>query len=60
MNESKVEELNSVSLQKNTSIPSNTITDCMMQHGMTLENLDDACTHVREVFRTDATIKKAD
>ncbi len=55
-----MEELNSVSLQKNASFLSNAITDCMMQHGMTLENLDDACAHVREVFRTDATIKKAD
>ncbi|MDD3746974.1 MAG: hypothetical protein PHD70_14225 [Anaerostipes sp.] len=55
-----MEELSSISLQTNASILSNIITDCMMQNGMTLENLDDACTHVRELFRTDATIKKAD
>lgn len=61
MNHSDIREnLNTVCLEQRAAILSNAIMDCMMKNGMTLENLDDACTNVREVFRTNATMKLAD
>ena len=36
---------------------SNNIIECMMQNSMTLENLDEACVLVKEVFRKDAMLK---
>lgn len=36
---------------------SNNIIECMMQNSMTLENLDEACALVKEVFRKDAMLK---
>ncbi len=61
MNHSDIREnLNTVCLEQRAAILSNAIMDCMRRNGMTLENLDDACTNVREVFRTNATMKLAD
>lgn len=39
-----------------SAILSNEISRCMIQNNMTLENLDEACEIVREVFRKNATI----
>ena len=39
------------------AILSNEISRCMIQNNMTLENLDEACEIVREVFRKNATMK---
>ena len=36
---------------------SNNIVEYMMQNSMTLENLDEACALVKEVFRKDAMLK---
>lgn len=46
--------------QKNVSLLSNGITDCMIENNMTLEHLDMACDVVRDVYKKNATIKKAD
>ena len=35
----------------------NVIIECMRLNSMTLENLDDACAIVKEVFRKDAMLK---
>ncbi len=40
-----------------SAILSNEISQCMIQNNMTLENLDEACKIVREVFRKNATMK---
>ena len=40
-----------------SAILSNEISRCMIQNNMTLENLDEACEIVREVFRKNATMK---
>lgn len=40
-----------------STILSNEISRCMIQNNMTLENLDEACEIVREVFRKNATMK---
>lgn len=39
------------------SMLSNVISQCMIQNNMTLENLDEACENVREVYRKNATMK---
>ena len=39
-----------------SAILSNEISRCMIQNNMTLENLDEACEIVREVFRKNATM----
>lgn len=49
--------LDSVSRQENAATLSNHITSYMIQHGMTVENLDDACVLVKELYRKDAIIK---
>ena len=36
---------------------SNNIIECMMQNSMTLENLDEACALVSEIFRKNAMLK---
>lgn len=53
-------ELNSVNLIENASILCNVITDCMIKNELTLEALDNACQIVKELYRTDAIIRKAD
>ena len=45
---------------KNVTLLSNAITDCMIQNNMTLEHLDMACDVVKEVYKKNATMKKAD
>ena len=61
MNHSDIREnLNTVCLEQRAAILSNAIMDCMMKNSMTLENLDDACTNVREVFRKNAAMRPAD
>lgn len=53
-------QLDVIEKEKQTALLSNTITDCMKQNGMTLEHLDMACDVVRDVYKKNATIKKAD
>lgn len=43
--------------EKQSVLLSNEISRCMIQNNMTLENLDEACEIVREVFRKNATMK---
>lgn len=43
--------------EKQSTTLSNAISQCMIQNNMTLENLDEACEIVREVFRKNATMK---
>ena len=43
--------------EKQSALLSNEISRCMIQNNMTLENLDEACEIVREVFRKNATMK---
>ncbi len=49
--------LNSVSREEQSAILSNAISRCMIENQMTLENLDEACGIVREIYRKNATIK---
>ncbi|BDZ76939.1 hypothetical protein [Claveliimonas bilis] len=49
--------LDSVSREEQKAILSNTISRCMIENHMTLENLDEACESVREIYRKNATIK---
>lgn len=56
----KPEDLNSVCLVEKTSVLSNAIAECMIKNEMTLEMLDNACQIVKELYRTDAVIRKAD
>ncbi len=46
--------------EKNVELLSNAITSCMIQNNMTLEHLDISCEVVRDVYRKNATVKKAD
>lgn len=56
----KQEHLNSMCIEQNVAALSNVITNCMIENGMTFECLGMAYENVKEVFRKDATIKKAD
>lgn len=49
--------LESVSREEQKATLSNTISRCMIENHMTLENLDEACESVREIYRKNATIK---
>lgn len=49
--------LDSVSKEEQKAILSNAISRCMIENHMTLENLDEACESVREIYRKNATIK---
>lgn len=49
--------LDSVSKEEQKAILSNAISSCMIKNHMTLENLDEACESVREIYRKNATIK---
>lgn len=52
-----VRKLDSVSREEQRAILSNLIFRCMIENHMTLENLDEACESVREIYRKNATIK---
>ncbi len=52
-----VKKLDSVSREEQKAILSNAISRCMIENHMTLENLDEACESVREIYRKNATIK---
>ncbi len=56
----KPEHLNNIELEENATRLSNAITDCMIQNQMTLENLDEAYKIVKDVYRKNAIIRKAD
>lgn len=49
--------LDSVSKEEQKAILSNAISSCMIKNHMTLENLDEACESVREIYRKNATVK---
>lgn len=53
-------QLDVIEKEKNVSLLSNGITDCMIENNMTLEHLELACDVVRDVYKKNATIKKAD
>lgn len=53
----KPEHLDSVCREEQASNLSNVIISCMMSNKMTLENLDEACEIVREVYRKNAVMK---
>ncbi len=53
----EVKNLDCVLIEEKKIILSNEITKCMISNGMTLENLDEACEIVKEVYRKNATIK---
>lgn len=54
------EHLDSVSTEQNAETLSNIITNCMIAKEMTLECLDRAYENIKEVYRRNAIIKKAD
>lgn len=54
------EELHREWLERYAMELSNVITGYMIPNGLTLEVLEAACKKVESVYRTDATIKKAD
>lgn len=49
--------LDSVSREEKKAILINAISRCMIENQMTLENLDEACESLREIYRKNATIK---
>lgn len=51
------QKLDVVTREEKASKLNNVIIGCMRSNSMTLENLDDACTLVKEVFRKDAMLK---
>lgn len=53
-------QLDVIEKEKNVSLLSNGISDCMIANNMTLEHLELACDVVRDVYKKNATIKKAD
>lgn len=53
----KKERLDVITREEQAAKLSNTIVEYMMQNSMTLENLDEACALVKEVFRKDAMLK---
>lgn len=55
--EMQKERLDVTTRKEQASILSNTIVECMISNSMTLENLDEACVLVKEVFRKDAMLK---
>lgn len=52
-----VKNLDSVSREEKKAILINAISRCMIENHMTLENLDEACERVREIYRKNATVK---
>lgn len=53
----EVKNLDCISREEKKAILSNTIIDCMKSNSMTLENLDESCEIVKEVYRKNAMIK---
>lgn len=51
------QKLDVVTREEKASKLNNVIIECMRSNSMTLENLDDACAIVKEVFRKDAMLK---
>lgn len=49
--------LDSVCREEKKTILSNLISQCMIENHMTLENLDEACEVVREIYRKNAIMK---
>ena len=54
------EKLNTVFLHEMSAKLTNAITECMISNQMTLECLELACNAVKEVYKKNAVIKKAD
>lgn len=54
----KPDELNSAWMDKMESILVNVITDCMCNNSMTLECLDKAYEHIKEMYRKNAVLPK--
>ena len=52
-----VKNLDSVSREEQKAILSNVISRCMIESHMTLENLDEACEVIREIYRKNAIMK---
>ena len=52
-----VKNLDSVAREEKKNILCNCITDCMIQNHMTIENLEEACELVREVYFAKATMR---
>lgn len=53
----ETKNLDSISREEKKAILSNTISMCMIKNHMTLENLDEACEIVRQIYRKNATMK---
>lgn len=51
-----VKNLDSVSREEQKAILSNVISRCMIENYMTLENLDEACEVIREIYRKNAIL----
>lgn len=51
-----VKNLDSVSREKQKAILNNVIFRCMIENHMTLENLDEACEVIREIYRKNAIL----
>ena len=49
--------LDSVSRKEKSSVLHNIIVTCMRENNMTLENLDEACDIVQEIYRKNAMLK---
>ena len=52
-----VKNLDSVSREEQKAILSNVISRCMIENQLTLENLDEACEVIREIYRKNAIMK---
>ena len=52
-----VKNLDSVSREEQKAILSNVISRCMIENHITLENLDEACEVIREIYRKNAIMK---
>lgn len=53
----RIQDLDTVIREEQAAKLSNNIVDYMTKNSMTLENLDEACEIVRDVYRKNATIK---
>ena len=53
----KKKEVDAITREEQAAKLSNIIVECMMKNSMTLENLDEACALVKEVFKKDALLK---
>lgn len=55
-----VKPLDNVTREENRNLLFNCIADCMIANHMTVENLEEACELVRELYRKDATMRSED